>query len=99
MRTRAAARALAAEDARGAAELLADAVALAGEGEATLAAALGEALLHPVPELAYEHLAAVYAEAVAGGHEESGSCSWRRRRGARTRSRAIAPTRGLHTSR
>jgi hypothetical protein len=70
MRTRAAARAIAAEDARAAAELLAEAVALAGEGESALAAALGEALLEPGPEIAYDHLAAIYAAAVAGGHEE-----------------------------
>jgi hypothetical protein len=70
MRTRAAARALAAEEPAAAAGLLADAVTLAGEGEGALAAALGEALLAPGPELSYHHLAAIYAAAVAGGHEE-----------------------------
>jgi hypothetical protein len=70
MRTRAAARALAAEAPAAAARLLAEAMALAGEGESALAAALGEALLAPGPDLAYDHLAAIYAAAVAGGHEE-----------------------------
>jgi hypothetical protein len=70
IRTRAAARALARGPAEEAAGLLADAVRLAGEGEATLAAALGEALLTPVPDLDYERVAAIYAEAVALGLEE-----------------------------
>jgi hypothetical protein len=70
MRTRAAARALAAVGPEAAAELLADAVALAGEGESALAAAFGEALLAPGVELAYDHLAVIYAAAVAGGYEE-----------------------------
>jgi len=69
IRTRAAARALASEGAAGAAQRLADAVALAGEGEVALAAALGDALLRPGPELVYEQVAALYAAAVAGGHE------------------------------
>ena len=69
IRTRAAACALATEEPAAAAELLADAVALAGEGASALATALGEALLAPGPELAYDHLAAIYAAAVAGGHE------------------------------
>ncbi len=70
MRTRAAARALAAEQPAAAARLLADAVALAGQGESVLAAAFGEALLAPGPDLVYDHLAAVYAAAVADGCEE-----------------------------
>jgi hypothetical protein len=70
MRTRAAARTLAAERPADAACLLADAVTLAGKGEGALAAALGEALLAPGPELVYDELAALYAAAVAGGHDE-----------------------------
>jgi hypothetical protein len=70
MRTRAAARALAALEPAAAAELLGDAVTLAGRGETALAAALGEALLAPAPELSYEHLAAIYAAAAAAGHDE-----------------------------
>jgi hypothetical protein len=70
MRARAAARALAAEPPPSAARLLAEAVALAASGEPMLAAALGEALLTPGPELRYEHLAEVYAAAAAGGLDE-----------------------------
>jgi hypothetical protein len=70
MRIRAAARALAAETASSAAQLLADAVALAGEGESALAAALGDALLTPGPELVYDQVAALYAAAVAAGHDD-----------------------------
>lgn len=70
MRTRAAARALAALSPHDAARLLADAVALAARGERELSVGLGEALLTPEPELPYERLSAIYAAAVAEGHDE-----------------------------
>jgi len=70
MRTRAAARALARGPSEEAVHLLSEALALSGEGEAGLAAALCEALLTPGPELDYERLASIYAAAVAGGHGE-----------------------------
>ncbi|MFL5262159.1 MAG: hypothetical protein ACJ79L_07105 [Anaeromyxobacteraceae bacterium] len=70
MRTGAAARALAAAAPADAALLLAAAVALAVEGDPTLATAFGHALLAP-GALAYDHLAAIYAAAVEGGLEEA----------------------------
>ena len=60
MRALAAARALAALAPGDAAELIAAAVGLAAEGAPALAAALGQALLHP-GAIAYDHLAATYA--------------------------------------
>lgn len=70
LRTRAAARALAAGPPRQAAALLAEALALAAEGDGLLAAALGEALLAPGPELAYDRLAALYEAAAEDGLED-----------------------------
>jgi hypothetical protein len=67
MRARAAARALAAEDAAGAAELLEAAARIAVRGEAALAVALGQALLEPGDDLAYDHVGAIYAAAVERG--------------------------------
>ncbi len=99
MRTRAAARALAAEQPAAAARLLADAVALAGQGESVLAAALGEALLAPGPDLVYDHLAAVYAAAVADGCEEVRDLLVAPAPAAGTRSRAIARIPVWRTSR
>lgn len=68
IRTRAAARALAALDAPAAAALLAAALEASAAGEREPAAALSEALLAPAPDLGYDALAALYAAAAAAGH-------------------------------
>ncbi len=70
IRTRAAARALAGATPGAAALLVGEALRWAARGRPMLARALGEALAHPAPELGYEEVAAVYAEAVARGAEE-----------------------------
>jgi hypothetical protein len=69
LRTRAAARALGAVEPAAAAELLAAAMALAGDGDPALASALGAALLAPWPELPYEQLRGIYLSAAEGGHD------------------------------
>lgn len=67
IRARAAARALAALSPDGAAGLLAAALARAARGDPEPAAALGQALLAPEPDLDGEHLAALYAAAAERG--------------------------------
>jgi hypothetical protein len=69
LRTRAAARALSRAPPVDAACLLAEALALAAEGEALLATAFAEALLSPAL-IRYERLAALYAAAVEAGLED-----------------------------
>ncbi len=70
IRTRAAARALAGLDPGAGAALLAAALQAAAAGEPEPAAALGQALLAPAPDLAYEALAALYAAAAEEGLDE-----------------------------
>ena len=67
IRARAAARALAALPPDGAAALLAAALERAARGDPEPAAALGQALLAPEPDLRYAHLAALYGAAAERG--------------------------------
>jgi len=67
MRARAAARALAVLAPDGGAALLAAALERAARGDPEPAAALGQALLAPEPDLGYAHLAALYGAAAERG--------------------------------